>query len=173
MYYLRKETIMETKYIPVAGRLRSFRISAAEFALVALYVGSMMPSTDLTKITGIILLIIILAALFFGAIYAYRGFFEKMTLSINGIRYQAFGSSVFVRWANLERIGATNRAKNIEGVFATCQPEDINVWLPGMPLGKEIFILLAIFADNWRDSDLGRKVKQYAPHLFEQEKKTD
>ncbi len=53
---------METKYIPAAKRLRSFRISGVEFALVAIYVGSMIPQTDLTKITGILLLIIILVA---------------------------------------------------------------------------------------------------------------
>jgi hypothetical protein len=164
---------MEIKYIPVARRLRSFRISGAEFALVALYVGSMMPHTDLTKITGILLLIIIVVASFFGAMYVYRGFFEQMTLSANGIQYHTFGSSVFVRWANLERIGATSRAKNIEGVFASCQPEDTKVWLPGMSLGKEVFIPLAIFADNWRDSELAQRIKQSAPHLFEQEKETD
>jgi hypothetical protein len=162
---------METKYFPAARRLRAFRISGAEFALVAIYVGSLMPNTDLTKITGILLLSIILVALFFGAMYAYRGFFEKMTLSTNGIQYHTFGRSIFVRWANLERIGATSRAKNIEGVFAPCQPDDTRVWLPGIPLGKEIFIPLAIFADNWRDSNLGQQIKQYAPHLFEQENK--
>ena len=160
---------METKYIPVASRLRSFRIFGAEFALVALYVGSMMPDTHLTKISGILLLIIILAALFFGAMNVYRGFFEQMTLSANGIQYRTFGRSVFAHWKNLERIGATRRANNLEGVFASLQPENTKVWLPGISLGKEIFIPLAIFADNWRDSDLGKRIKQYAPHLFEQE----
>jgi hypothetical protein len=160
---------METKYIPVASRLRSFRIFGAEFALVAIYIGSMMPDTQLTKISGILLLIIILVALFFGAMNVYRGFFEQMTLSANGIQYRTFGRSVFVRWKNLERIGTTSRAKNLEGVFASFQPEDTKVWLPGMSLGKEIFIPLAIFADNWQDSDLGKQIKQYAPHLFEQE----
>jgi hypothetical protein len=156
---------METKYIPVAGQLRSFRIFGAEFALVAIYVGSMLPNTDLTGITGIILLIIILAALYFGVMNGYRGFFEQMLLSTNGIQYRTFGRSVFVRWANLERIGATSRTK-IEGVFASYQREDISVWLPGMSLGKEIFIPLAIFAENWRDSELGRQIRQSAPHLF-------
>ena len=113
---------METKYIPVAERLRSFRIFGAEFALVAIYVGSMMPDAHLSKITGILLLIIILVALFFGAMNGYRGFFEQMTLSANGIQYRTFGHSVFVCWVNLERIGATNRANNIEGVFASYQP---------------------------------------------------
>jgi hypothetical protein len=162
---------METKYFPAARRLRSFRISGAEFALVAIYVGSLMPNTDLTKITGILLMIIILVALFFGAMYAYRGFLEKLTLSTNGIQYHTFGCSFSVRWASLERIGATSRAKNIEGVFSPYQPDNTKVWLPAISHGKENFIPLAIFADDWRDSDLGRQIKQYAPHLFEQENK--
>jgi hypothetical protein len=130
----------------------------------------MMPDTHLTKISGILLLIIILVALFFGAMNIYRGFFEQMTLSTNGIQYRTFGRSVFVRWKNLERIGTTSRANNIEGVFASLQPEDTKVWLPGISLGKNFFIPLAIFADNWRDSDIGKQIKQYAPHLFVQEK---
>ncbi|HAE60390.1 MAG TPA: hypothetical protein DCG54_13015 [Anaerolineae bacterium] len=32
------------------------------------------------------------------------------------------------------------------------------------------FIPLSTFAKNWRDSDLGQQIKQYAPHLFEKEK---
>jgi hypothetical protein len=32
------------------------------------------------------------------------------------------------------------------------------------------FIPLSIFSKNWRDSDLGRQIKRYAPHLFEKEK---
>lgn len=36
--------------------------------------------------------------------------------------------------------------------------------------GKSFFITfipLSIFAKNWRDSDLGQQIRQYAPHLFD------
>ena len=34
---------------------------------------------------------------------------------------------------------------------------------------KRVFIPLSCFADNWSESELGQQIKQYAPHLFEQE----
>jgi hypothetical protein len=33
-----------------------------------------------------------------------------------------------------------------------------------------VFIPLSPFDKNWRDSELGQQIKQYAPHLFEKEK---
>ncbi len=91
-----------------------------------------------------------------------------MTLSADGIQYHAFGRSLFIRWENLKRLGKTGR-DHTEGVFASYQPTDAKVWLPGMPFGEEAFIPLSIFAENWRDSELGQQIKQSAPHLFEQE----
>ncbi len=35
------------------------------------------------------------------------------------------------------------------------------------------FIPLSFFIDNWRDSELGKQIKQCAPHLFEKEKSMD
>ncbi|MBC7876663.1 MAG: hypothetical protein H7Y59_05770 [Anaerolineales bacterium] len=35
---------------------------------------------------------------------------------------------------------------------------------------QNIAIPLNSFSENWRDSELGQQIKQYAPHLFEKEK---
>ena len=35
---------------------------------------------------------------------------------------------------------------------------------------QNIAIPLSCFSNNWRDSELGQQIKQYAPHLFEKEK---
>jgi hypothetical protein len=101
---------------------------------------------------------------------------EHVELSINGIEYHKFGLTLNVKWENIEKI---NEYWSIpfrqEGLCIDPDQIRITEWWLGSYTShsgwsRKVFIPLSTFADNWRDSELGQQIKQYAPHLFEKEK---
>ena len=76
---------------------------------------------------------------------------------------------IIVGWNGFKRIC---RFGFIEGLFIT-DHYFLNVTHPFLPdwetysnFATYFFIPLSIFINNWRNSELGQQIKQYAPHLF-------
>ena len=101
------------------------------------------------------------------------GFFQNITLSSDGIYYRSFGYNAFIAWENTKNIGTYSRAFwHFAGIYFDKAAGELEVWFPGAYFGRsEVFIPLSLFSENWRDSELGQQIKQYAPHLFEKENK--
>ncbi len=104
---------------------------------------------------------------------------EHIIVSEKGIEYYAPGVVFEAGWKSIEKVSRYWH----NGFRQDCLVVDnsqvrMKKWsfflgrnLP-MPFGfalQKTLIPLSGFSDNWRDSELGRQIKQYAPHLFEQE----
>jgi hypothetical protein len=85
---------------------------------------------------------------------------QSITVSSNGIfYYRRPFLKIQVGWDGFQKIGTFLFR---EGLFIKESYLIAN--------GKSLFITfvpLSIFAKNWRDSDLGQQIRQYAPHLFD------
>jgi hypothetical protein len=94
----------------------------------------------------------------FGAIFfIYNAFFEKLIISESGIEYRTFLRHLFLSWEQVESIPAHFAFKIL---VAKSSKET-----------KKSNISLYLFADNPIEGEIGQQIKQYAPHLFEQENK--
>ena len=105
---------------------------------------------------------------------------EHIVLIEKGIEYNAPGVIFETDWESIEQVSNHWR----HGYVHECLVVDnsrirIRKWtffLGGRNIPTPLFsfektiIPLSCFADNWRDSELGQQIKQYAPHLFEKEK---
>jgi hypothetical protein len=75
---------------------------------------------------------------------------------------------VTVKWNDAQRIDTyqyTNWPQD-----CICAPRNkavIKGWQSFCGYGKEVRIPLEDFSRNWRDTELGQQIKQYAPHLFQ------
>ena len=106
---------------------------------------------------------------------------EHIVLSDTGIEYHRFGATYNVNWENLEEINTRwiilpllMMPPKQEGICIDPSLIRITEWWLGYDTcysyerwNKEMFIPLSIFSENWRESELGRQIKQYAPHLFQ------
>jgi hypothetical protein len=97
----------------------------------------------------------------------------------DGLQYRRRRTLVEVKWSELTKIEekrffyfwkqsgifVSNPTKNQVEVSATMKwfysPENLVI-----TKNQSVFIPLSWFADNWRDSELGKQIKQRAPHLF-------
>jgi hypothetical protein len=86
---------------------------------------------------------------------------QKLVISQIGIEYHVGWSRMEVRWKNIASIGF--RWGPFPGMEGLLVPST------GKLLLSEMFIPLSLFADNWRDSELGGQIRKYAPHLLEKE----
>ena len=96
-----------------------------------------------------------------------------------GIEYHSPWLIMEVKWETIEKI-STNwlSGLRVESLFIDNSQIRIKKWTfpdrgPSTPLEKfphKTIIPISCFADNWRDTELGQQIKQYAPHLFEKEK---
>lgn len=113
----------------------------------------------------------ILAGALYGIIHAYT---EKLLLSPSGITLQIIGLQASVKWNDINRIGRVSNfpGKGFEALFT--QKEKVSVTngkgkqVQDPPLFNEVSIKLSRYSENWRNSELGQQIKQYAPHLFEE-----
>jgi len=103
---------------------------------------------------------------------------ENIAISREGIEYEGPDVAFGIKWENIEKVST--------GWYFPVKPEGLvvdksSIRVTKMTIGtvkrfplwassQEVFIPLSCFSDNWRDSELGQQIKQYAPHLFEKEK---
>jgi len=93
---------------------------------------------------------------------------EHISISANGIEYNRPGIIFEVNWKNIERYGdQLTVAGNQEGLFVDKSNIKIKHWYVLEMLNRQkVFIPLSCFSENWHNSELGKQIKQYAPHLF-------
>ena len=92
----------------------------------------------------------------------------------DGIKYNLYNRAMTARWTEIEGVSRTAKTENL----IVNKPPYNKAKMPFSlfssnalkKMTKKSYIPLSWFADNWRDSELGQQIKQYAPHLFEKEK---
>jgi hypothetical protein len=98
--------------------------------------------------------------------------FQRILLSEQGIEYAKPYLSFETKWKSIEKIGFHwSIVGRLEGLYIPQNLINIEVgnnW-ELLSFFKRVFIPLSCFAGDWRDSELGGQIKQYAPHLFNQE----
>lgn len=106
---------------------------------------------------------------------------ESITISDVGIIYDTPGMILEVRWEDLYKISHCWRFLiRQECLVVDVSKMKIRQWAAYANSYSSIWenypqnaaIPLSCFDRHWRDSELGEKIKQYAPHLFEKEKST-
>jgi len=86
---------------------------------------------------------------------------QKIVVTHTGIEYHAGWSHIEAKWRDVEKIVFKwDPFPQIEGLIVAKSGQ-----LP--LLLSTLFIPLSLFAENWRDAELGKHIKKYAPHLFE------
>lgn len=95
---------------------------------------------------------------------------EHLTLSENGIEYHRFRLTFKTKWENVREISTRWFPPfEQEGIFLAADQFRLIEWSANSnelgAWGQWAFIPLSKFSDNWRESELGQKIKQYAPHL--------
>lgn len=95
---------------------------------------------------------------------------EYIILSESGLTYHTFAFSIMANWGNMETItsGKWWFFKQ-EGLISVNPKMESEASLAvNIAKGGDIkrFIPISCFSDNWRESELGQQIKQYAPHLF-------
>ena len=89
---------------------------------------------------------------------------EKLVVSSDGVLLEQAGLSLFVKWEDMDRIGFHRfMGVSYEGIFA---PREKVIFKGFWGYRKEISINLFRYGDDWRSSELGQQIRQYAPRLF-------
>lgn len=108
-------------------------------------------------------------------VYAFR---SRLVLSPSGIEVLLGGSFAKTSWDNVDRIGEISVsvwAKPRQGLILREPAIRYKWWVVRKvrrqfsESGQDRFIDLQAFTNDWRNSDLGREVRRYAPRLFETE----
>ena len=98
---------------------------------------------------------------------------EKIVISDKGIEYHRLGLTFNIKWENIEEINTHWSVPfKQEGLYIDPDLIRITEWWSGSykaygGWGRKAFIPLSKFSEDWRNSQLGQQIKQYAPHLFE------
>lgn len=101
---------------------------------------------------------------------------EYLITNDNTIEYHRLGASFEVNWNDIEKISYRSYLYTRQECLVTDQSKlkikSMSFWGSWYELnsGNNTSIPISCFAENWRDSELGQQIKQYAPHLFEKEK---
>lgn len=86
---------------------------------------------------------------------------QKIVVTRYGIEYHVGWSRIETKWKDIERIVFRwDLFPKTEGLLIP-RTESLSSSL------SELFIPLSLFAENWRESELGEEIKKNAPHLFE------
>lgn len=105
---------------------------------------------------------------------SYMVYSNKIKLSATGIEYSNGIYSVSTEWNAAESISLGWYFTRQETIIVN-EPTIKRTTISASSLLAEnfsknkipkSFIPLECFAENWRDSELGAQIKQYAPHLF-------
>ena len=103
---------------------------------------------------------------------------KHILVSEEGITYNSPRVVFIAKWQDLEKLspGWHEQIKQ-EGLIVDklkLKTKNLLRQLPSKEYfprkSPKAFIPLSCFANNWRDSELGGQIKQYAPHLFKKEK---
>lgn len=105
---------------------------------------------------------------------------EHVELTEKGIEYHAPGVIFETGWESIEQIsnhwryGFVHECLLVDNSRIRMRKWSFflggrNVPTPAFSSRKTL-VPLSCFSENWRDSELGQQIKQYAPHLFEKEK---
>ena len=101
-------------------------------------------------------------------------------VSENGIEYHTPWLIIETKWIGVEKISFSwHDGFRYECLLVDNSQTHIRKWslperyppTPFMGMQYKTVFPLSCFAENWRDSELGQQIKQYAPHLFEKENK--
>lgn len=99
---------------------------------------------------------------------------SHIVVSEEGVMWHSPGFTLWARWENLEKISHRFYGFSIQEGLAGTKPmvRINNTGIGFLPTPWQLppvkpFIPLSCFVDNWRNSELGRQIKQYAPHLFQ------
>lgn len=107
---------------------------------------------------------------------------ESIVLTENNIVYTTSGITIRAYWNDIEEIkrifiyvfGSRQDCLVIDQSKVKITSTDLRgQFLSPLSAGwnlQKAIIPLSHFAPNWRDSELGQQIKQYAPHLFDKEK---
>ena len=97
----------------------------------------------------------------------------RIVVSKYGVAWHGLGFTLSTGWEDIEKISHHVYGLSIqEGLAATRLKLQIHKTGTGyLPTPWQTppfkpFIPLSCFVDNWRDSELGAQIKNYAPHLF-------
>jgi hypothetical protein len=97
----------------------------------------------------------------------------RIVVSKHGIAWHSLGFTLSTDWEDIEKISRHVYGLSIqEGLAATRLKLQIhNTGMGYLPTPWQVppakpFIPLSCFVDNWRDSELGVQIKNYAPHLL-------
>ena len=86
---------------------------------------------------------------------------QKLVVARKGIEYHVGLSRIEASWKDIERIVSRwDLFPQTEGLIVP-KTGDLPLLL------SKLFIPLSLFAENWRESELGQEIKKHAPHLFE------
>lgn len=101
----------------------------------------------------------------------------KLTVSSVGIKYNDAGSTTSGTWSEVEQVGTLHiGAREFEGLFLQ-EPSFITRkwwvfggWFVRKFYGQDYtrFINLTVFDRKWQTGEIGRAIKQYAPHLIDE-----
>jgi hypothetical protein len=99
---------------------------------------------------------------------------EHVVVTKKGIAYFTPGIILEVNWESIAKISSHWRyGFRHECLWIDNSQVRIKKWSLGSIPGpfefvpRNTIIPLSCFSENWRDSELGRQIKQYAPHLFQ------
>jgi len=86
---------------------------------------------------------------------------QKLVVARKGIEYHVGLSHIEASWKDIEKIVSRwDLFPKTEGLIVP-KTGDLPLLL------SKLFIPLSLFAENWRESELGLEIKKHAPHLFD------
>lgn len=177
---------IRTYYTESRARYLSASIAFALLALIA-FVISIQSHSDLIKsiLVGALGVLALVVALF-----PLMGSRSRIVTSPQGLVYHTVGFSISTTWDNIDHIAQISIfqdvrhpvqrillkekrmgfAGHLEGLVL-CQPVNIETsFWERSAAGPQRHIILSVEFKRWREGGLAKDLKQYAPHLFAQEK---
>ena len=98
---------------------------------------------------------------------------QRIVVSENGVEYYGVGFAIEANWKNVKKVGydwiSGDEGLYIDKSLIVTKTRYFN-FKPYKGFRDTFVVPISRFAENWRDSELGQQIKQYAPHLFEKEK---
>lgn len=102
----------------------------------------------------------------------YKSIHEHIAVSENGIEYHSPWSILETNWGSIEKISyGWHNQWRLEGLLVDTfsirikRHSLLDRYLPVFS-SQRMIIPLSCFSNNWRESELGEQIKQYAPQLF-------
>ncbi|MDL1910338.1 hypothetical protein FBQ81_06535 [Chloroflexi bacterium CFX6] len=102
---------------------------------------------------------------------------EHIVISENGIEYHTPWLIVETKWASVEKLSFYwHDGFRYECLLTDNSQTRIRKWVfperypptPFIGMYNKTIFPISCFAENWRASELGQQIKQYAPQLFEE-----